>query len=43
MTSCLSKGQESSEAKLNCICDRFSEAGIDLKKPYLNPHSEDIY
>ncbi len=37
------EGQESPEAKLNYICDRFSAAGIDLKKPYLNPNSEDIY
>ena len=43
MTSCVSQGQESPEVKLNYICDRFSAAGIDLQKPYLNPHSEDIY
>jgi HopA1 effector protein family len=37
------EGQKSPEVKLKYICDRFSEAGIDLKRPYLNPNSKDIY
>ena len=36
-------GEESNEGKLKYIRDRFSEAGIDLDRPYLNPNSQDIY
>lgn len=35
--------QQTPEAKLQHICDRFAEAEISLSQPYLNLDSEDIY
>ena len=36
-------GDESSEGRLRAILHHFSLLGIDLKHPYLNANSEDIY
>lgn len=35
--------QQTPEAKLQHIRDRFTDAGINLAQPYLNPNSQDIY
>ncbi len=37
------KGKNSTEERINTICQHFSRQGIDLQRPYLNPYSEDIY
>lgn len=37
------KGDESPEARMTFIIKHFNLLGIDLKCPYLNPNSEDIY
>ncbi|WP_019499235.1 T3SS effector HopA1 family protein [Pseudanabaena sp. PCC 6802] len=36
-------GDESPNARLEAIYQQFSQLGIDLHRPYLNPSSEDIY
>ncbi|MBF2065142.1 MAG: hypothetical protein IGS39_12075 [Calothrix sp. C42_A2020_038] len=37
------KGQNSVEGRMSAIENSFSQLGIDLHRPYLNPTSEDIY
>ena len=37
------KGDESPEARMTSILKHFNLLGIDLRRPYLNPNSEDIY
>ncbi|MBW4634925.1 MAG: hypothetical protein KME30_24360 [Iphinoe sp. HA4291-MV1] len=37
------KGDESKEARMTHILQQFELQGIDLKHPYLDPNSEDIY
>jgi hypothetical protein len=37
------QGDESPETRMACIRQHFSLLGIDLKQPYLNANSEDIY
>lgn len=37
------KGNESPDSRLKSIVKQFSILGIDLKCPYLNPNSKDIY
>jgi HopA1 effector protein family len=36
-------GTDSTEERLGLMCHEFSELGISLHRPYLNPDSEDIY
>jgi hypothetical protein len=36
-------GDISPEARMKSICKQFANKGIDLRYPYLNPGSEDIY
>lgn len=37
------KGDESPDARIQAIVQQFALVGIELKCPYLNPNSEDIY
>lgn len=37
------KGDESAQYRMACIRKHFSLLGIDLQRPYLNAHSQDIY
>jgi hypothetical protein len=37
------KGDESPNARLEAICQQFSQLDIDLYQPYLNPGSRDVY
>ena len=43
LLTCWRNQDESPEARLHCILAEFSQAGIDLRRPYLNFNSEDIY
>lgn len=36
-------GEQSPQGRMNSICKHFSLLGIELKRPYLNTNSEDIY
>lgn len=36
-------GEDSWQARLRAICQRFTQQGIDWQRPYLNPRSQDIY
>jgi HopA1 effector protein family len=40
---CWQKDQNSIEERMQAIQNSFTELGIDLQHPYLNPNSEDIY
>ncbi|EHC18097.1 T3SS effector HopA1 family protein [Fischerella thermalis] len=37
------KGQNSTQQRIQTICQHFARLGIDLQRPYLNPSSEDVY
>ncbi|KOP23518.1 hypothetical protein AMR41_25440 [Hapalosiphon sp. MRB220] len=37
------KGQNSTQQRIQIIYQHFARFGIDLRRPYLNPSSEDVY
>ncbi|NEQ12407.1 MAG: hypothetical protein F6K44_00235, partial [Moorea sp. SIO3E2] len=37
------QGHDSAEGRMNFILHNFSLLGIDIKRPYLNANSKDIY
>ncbi len=37
------KGDNSTDERMKAIAQHFTQLNIDLQRPYLNPHSEDIY